>query len=297
MASAAGAAGLDHDGRHPENHLCHGAGVGKEADVSLTSDIRGPGMTMSPDEQAVNLASRILYLKSYLLMRAIIGFIGVTLPFLLVLGDNLLKTIGPVLRGSLSAYYYSGMRDFLVASLAAAAFFLIAYKIFERSASNVLSLIAGLAILTTAFFPTDRGSDVNAPLTPLQAKLGEATVVHVHFVAAGIAIVSLAVISFIFGLQEGRRSPERAGQPTRLSPTFWRWFHWTLAAIILISVAFAAYSERQHVFTTYSLLIGESVALEAFGLSWLFKGLELDVLLTPQSRQDRKTREVAAQTP
>jgi hypothetical protein len=259
----------------------------------LTSDI-----SISPDEQAVNLASRILYLKSYLLMRAIIGFIGVTLPFLLVLGDNWLKTSGPVLRGSLSAYYYSGMRDFLVASLAAAAFFLIAYKLFERSASNILSLIAGLAALTTAFFPTNRAdADVATALTPLQAKLGETNVMHVHFVAAGIAIVSLAVISFIFGLQEGRRSPDRAGGRARLSPTFWRWFHWTLAAIILVSVAFAAFSDRQHMFTSYSLLIGESVALEAFGLSWLFKGLELDVLLGPHSGQGHKERAVAAQNP
>jgi hypothetical protein len=266
----------------------------------LTSDTREPvrpGLPVSPDEQAINLQSRILYLKSYLLMRAIIGFIGVTLPFLLVLGDNLIKSGGPVLRGSLSSYYYSGMRDFLVASLAAAAFFLITYKIFERSISNILSVVAGLAVLATALFPTDRPHDVTAPLTPLQEKLGETTVVHVHYTAAGIAIVSLALITFLFGVQEGRRSPQRAGHTARFSPAFWRWFHWILAAIILLSVAFAAYCDRKQIFTSYSLLVGESVALEAFGLSWLFKGLELDVLLGPRSGRRREAREVAAQTP
>ncbi len=251
---------------------------------------------VSPTEQAVNLQSRILYLRSYLFMRAIIGFIGVSLPILLVLGDNLLKTGGPMLRASLSTYYYSGMRDFLVASLAAAAFFLIAYKIFERRLSNLLSVIAGLAALTTAFFPTNRPPGVATALTPLQEKLGETTVVHVHFIAAGIAIVSLAVITFFFGVQEGRRSPQRVGRRARLTPTFWRWFHWILAAVILLSVAFAAYADMKHIFTSYSLLIGETVSLEAFGLSWLVKGLELDVLLSPRSAR-RRARAVASQNP
>src|SRR5258705_7578897 len=84
---------------------------------------------VSPAEEVVNLQSRILYLRSYLLMRTLIGFMGLTLPVLLILGDNLLADTGPgaSVRGSLSGYYYSGVRDFLVGSLVAIGIFLITY--------------------------------------------------------------------------------------------------------------------------------------------------------------------------
>lgn len=264
------------------------------------AELAAPATPVSPAEEAVNLQSRILYLRSYLLMRAMIGFMGVTLPIFLIVGDNLLTdSPGLSVRGALSAYYYSGMRDFFVASLAAIGVFLLAYKVFERSLNNVLSLVSGLAALTVAFFPTSRPGGVEAGLTPLQNRLGEQTVAHVHYTAAAVFIVSLAIISFFFGLQEGRRSPQRVGRRAAMSPTFWRWFHWTSATAILLAVVFMVVSRQGNMFTGYSLFIGQVVATVAFGLSWLAKGLELDVLRGPKAaqRQWRHEQEVAAQNP
>src|SRR4051794_24247500 len=132
-------------------------------------------------QEAINLQSRILYLRSYLLERAIIGFIGVSLPVVIIAGDNLLRTDGPAVRYSLSAYYYSGMRDFFVGSLFAVGLFLITYKVFERSLNNVLTVIGGVAALAVALFPTDRAPGETAGLTPLQSRLGESTVSHIHY--------------------------------------------------------------------------------------------------------------------
>jgi hypothetical protein len=264
------------------------------------AEMAAPATPVSSAEEAVNVRSRILYLRSYLLMRAIIGFMGVTLPILLIMGDNLLSdTDGVSVRGALSAYYYSGVRDFFVASLAAIGVFLFAYKVFERSLNNVLSLVSGVAALTVAFFPTNRPGGIDVGLTPLQERLGEQTVAHVHYTAAGVFIVSLAIISFFFGLQEGRRSPQRVGRRAAMSPTFWRWFHWANAAAILLAVVFMVLSRQENMFTGYSLFIGQVVAIVAFGLSWLAKGLELDVLLGPRSarRRWRREQEVAAQNP
>jgi len=248
-------------------------------------------------QEAVNLQSRILYLRSYLLERAIIGFIGVSLPVVIIAGDNLLRTDGPVVRNSLSAYYYSGMRDFFVGSLFAVGLFLITYKIFERTLNNVLTAIAGVAAFLVAFFPTDRTPTETVGLTPIQSHLGERTVSHIHYTSAGVFIVSLAIISFFFGVQEGRRSSQRAGCRARMSPAFWRWFHWACATVTLLAVAFTVLATRNRMFHGYSLLIGESIAVVAFGLSWLFKGLELDVLKGPRSARRRWTREVAAENP
>jgi hypothetical protein len=250
-------------------------------------------VNVSPAEEAVNLRSRILYLRSYLLMRAIIGFLGISLPVVLVLGDNLLQGSSFSVRHSLSGYYYSGMRDVFVGSLSAVAVFLITYKVFERSLDNLLSIVTGLAAMAIALFPTGRPD--GRPLTPVQDRLGELNVTHVHYTSAAIFIVSLAIITFFFGVQEGRRSPQRVGGRPMLSPTFWRWLHWTCAAAILLAVAFIVVTTRAHQFTDYALLVGESVAIVSFGLSWLTKGLELQVLLGPRAARRRRAREAAAE--
>jgi hypothetical protein len=106
--------------------------------------------------EAANAKFGVMYLRSYLLMRTIIGFIGITFPIVLIAGDHLLESNAPTVRASLSAYYYSGMRDFFVAGMAVSGLFLITYRLFEKSLNNVLTIVGGLAALGVAFFPTDR---------------------------------------------------------------------------------------------------------------------------------------------
>ncbi|HWB36267.1 MAG TPA: hypothetical protein VHA75_09605 [Rugosimonospora sp.] len=220
---------------------------------------------------------RILYLRSYLLMRAVIGFLGIALPIALLLGDGFLfKGVRPA-RGSLSAYYYSGMRDIFVGSLCVIGVFLVTYKVFERDLNNVLTVVAGLAAIGVALFSTSRPPGMTTPLTPLQKLLGEPAVSHVHYVCATLFLGSLGVISIFFGLQEGRRPP----RPGHRSPLFWRRFHWCCAGVIAAAGAFIAVSMLTGWLAGYCLIIGETAADLAFGLSWLFKGLELDILLGP----------------
>lgn len=242
----------------------------------------------------VDLGGRILYLRSYLGMRAAIGFIGVALPVVLLLGDWFFLAGGVSARGSLSAYYHSGMRDVFVGTLCAAAIFLITYKAFEHNLDNTLSTVAGLAALGVALFPTSRPLGGADPLTPLQQRLGEATTTKVHFTCAVIFILFLAAISFCFGLREGRRKQERDGRKARMSPTFWRYFHWSCTGTIVLALAFIGITKSQGWLTDYSILIGEVVAVFAFGLSWLMKGLELDVLLSPDVAAELKVASESA---
>jgi len=244
-------------------------------------------------QAAANTKFAVDYLRSYLLMRTIIGFTGITFPIVLIGGDHLLDSNAPGVRASLSAYYYSGMRDLFVAGLAVSGLFLITYRLFEKSLNNVLSVIGGLAALGVAFFPTDRFEGSTAVLTPLQAKLGEGVVSDVHHVSAGIFLVSLAIISFFFGVQEGRRPQQRPAGRAMLPPGFWRWFHWVCALAVLGGVAFVFLFKRQHM-TGHELLIAEIVAIEAFGLSWFFKGLELNILFGLGRARRQYAQEVAA---
>ncbi len=167
------------------------------------------------------------YVRSYLIMRLLVGALGVALPFVLVLCDGLWFDGDPFPRDSLSAYYYSGVRELFVGALTATGVFLITYKVADRGLDNTLSTLAGAAVLAVALLPTGRPSE-GVARTALQERLGEGVVETIHFAAATVFIVSLAVISYFFGVREGAR-PARKG---KRSPAFWRRYHWLCAGAI-----------------------------------------------------------------
>ena len=191
------------------------------------------------------------YARAYILMRLAIGLFALALPPVLVLGEPLLFEGQPFLRGSLSAYYYSGMREVFVGALWAIGVFLVIYKLLLWTWDGILSTLAGLLFLVVAVFPTERPGS-GFPLTPLQNRLGEEAVEAIHFAAAGGALFLLAVISALFG---------RAVRRTRA-------VHLAAAGVILAAVAFAAYAgvtgEPDN-----ARLVAEWSAAWAFAVSWL----------------------------
>ncbi len=212
-------------------------------------------------------------------MRAVVGVLGILIPIVLVVGDIVFLEARMTARGSLSAYYHSGMRDVFVAGLAVVGVFLITYKIFERNLDNTLSLVAGVTALGVAFFPTGIPDDIDSPLTPLQERLGEDLVETAHYVSAAVFIISLAVISYWFAQRESKRDRLRDGRSSRRSPEFWRRFHLLMSGLIVGSILFIVGTQFFDVLDDNSLLLGESLAVLAFGASWLAKGLDLDFLL------------------
>jgi hypothetical protein len=235
-----------------------------------------PQTTTDPRPDAADV-ERSRYLRSYLVMRALVGTVGLALPFVVVLVSYVLLGERPALRDSVSGYYYSGARDVLVGSLCAISAFLVTYKVVERTLDNSLSLVAGVAALGVAVFPTGRDDGSTLAPTRLQQVLGEGTVNVIHFVCAAVFVGSLAALSYWFGVRESHRTERRPGSARR-SPRFWRTYHWTCTAIMVLAVGFAIVA---HVVNgpRNALLISETVSALAFGASWLMKGLELDVLL------------------
>jgi hypothetical protein len=230
------------------------------------------------------------YVRSYLWMRVFVGALGVALPFLLVGIDGLWFDRDASLRDSLSAYYYSGVGDLFVGALCAIGVFLLTYKVAERNLDNTLSLVAGIAAACVALFPTER-EDKDVRLTPLQDELGEGFVGGIHFFAAGVFIVSLAVISFYFGKREGARDPVEG----KRSPKFWQTFHWACAAVIGLALVWIVVTWRTGWGPNESLLYGEAVSVLAFGVSWLWKGLEVEMLRKrPAPRVERAVSQSAS---
>jgi hypothetical protein len=212
------------------------------------------------------------YVRSYLIMRILVGALGVALPFMLVLGHGLAFDGEPFPRDSLSAYYYSGMRELFVGTLSAIGVFLITYKVADRTLDNTLSAVAGVAAGAVALFPTEAPTHT-VPLSPLQERLGEGVVGTIHYGAAVVFIVSLAVISYFYGVREGARDPRQG----KRSPVLWRRYHWSCAGGIAAALLWILVTELAGG-PSKSLLIGEAVSVWAFGASWFMKGFELDAL-------------------
>jgi len=228
----------------------------------------------------------VLYVRSYLLIRTVVGIIGILLPIVLIIGEAYFLKGSVHVRGSLSAYYHSSMQDIFVGSLSVTGLLLITYMGgMPRTWDFWLSLVAGLSVLVVAYFPTWRpGIRQGAPLcgsnpapsgcSPIEQAFGEALTARIHSVAAAVFILSLAVISFLFAHREKKYNQSRR----------WNWFHNFCGAAILAAVAWVIIGGALHfdIWELTPLYVGEIISVWAFGASWLVKGVDLRHLLSPR---------------
>ena len=117
---------------------------------------------------------------SYLNLRLCIGVLGIALPFILRIGS----AISPD-PYSVSAYYYSAMRNILVASLCVLGTFL-PHLPGIRQARQPDTNVCGAATIGVALFPTS-----NPGFKPTW-------VGHVHPIVAGIALAGQALMALQF---------------------------------------------------------------------------------------------------
>ena len=117
--------------------------------------------------------------STYLSLRVGVALMGAALPVALWLGALLLD--GTTLQSSMSAYYYTGMRDVFVGVLFAIGVALYLYKGFS-AAENAALTLAGIFVVVAALFPT-QGS-------------GARVLAHdVHAVAAALFFICLAYVA------------------------------------------------------------------------------------------------------
>lgn len=191
------------------------------------------------------------YIRSYVFMRRVIGWLGFVFPPLLVFGEPIPFDDRPVPLGSLSAYYYSGFREIFVGMLWAIGVFLVIYKWPERTRESRVSTYAGVAVIVVALFPTGKPG-AKVPTTPLQDLLGEVWVERVHYAAAALFIFLLSRISRYWA----RNRPDR------------KRLHRLCEVVILAALALAIL-EGATDWPDYGILVAEFAAVWAFAVSWL----------------------------
>src|SRR5438874_217392 len=240
------------------------------------------------------------YVRSFLVMRLVIGFIGMLLPFALWFIDWGAFHGYPHPRGSESIYYYSGMREVFAGSIATIGFFMLVYKITERNLDNTLSILAGLSGMLIALFPTappaliqdgfTKPTDPAPPdLTPLQKALSQPTTHLIHEWSSFAFIFFLGLTAIVFGIREGRRK-NRPDHPW-FGPTFWRYYHFGWVVVMIgagVWIFVAMYLHHGHPY--WALLLGEGLCAFAFGASWAAKGAEWRFLFGGSTAEERAAR-------
>lgn len=212
-------------------------------------------------------AEPVDFRESFLWTRFIVGVIGVSLAPVLIAGDRVLFGADSLLP-ALSDYYHSPMRDWFVGSLFAIGAGLLVYMADRKNWLDFwLSSAAGCCAVVVALFPTN---PVDGPVTWVSV---------VHAVFAVLMMLLLTAICLRFGEREGSRDDRSRRQQRR-----WRRFHRACGLVIVGALVFTAACVGLGLLQRYAALLGESVAVAAFGLSWLVKGTELWQLVRDERR-------------
>ncbi len=191
-------------------------------------------------------------IHSYLALRKAVGLIGILLPFVLMLGGFICFKEEAILK-NISLYYHSGMRDIFVGAICAIALFLFFYKGYDKW-DNLAANLAGFFALGIAFFPTVENPPYNF-----------AAIVH-FFCAAAFFIILSGYSFFLFTRQEAHPTKRKLARNL-----IYRICGSVMIVCLAAIMIFFIFFETRHPKSSF-VFWAETVALIAFGISWLTKG-------------------------
>lgn len=207
-------------------------------------------------------------LISFLTLRRTIGYLGIGLPLILVAGSVIIANCEQV-QPSISAYYHTAMRDIFVAVISMIAIFLFTYKGYDQY-DKVSCKLASIFAMGVALFPT--GIEelgfcvVNYDLAASNELIGQ-----LHLVFACCFFLTISYISIGLFTKSNKKTLSIPKQRRNLI--------YRIAGYLIIAclVAIAIYwwvildlfpgSENLRL-----VFFLETIALIAFGVSWLIKG-------------------------
>ncbi len=213
--------------------------------------------------------------QSQLSLRKGLGLMGLSLPIVLFVASALNSDVD--LRRSLSAYYYAPhLRDMLVGVLWAIGATLVFYRgyatiptafqklpgwISRHMTDTKLSSLAGFGALMTAIMPTCEFQD-NC-LTPIIA--------GGHLVGSVTFLGTLAVMS-IWSFTESNTPPQDWDASKKWANRIYITSGWTILASLTLCAPLVAYRVEAIGPLPMPVFWLESLAIWAFGISWLVKG-------------------------
>jgi len=206
---------------------------------------------------------------SYYTMRRAVGVTALTLPFVLAFGHILFALFGsshglphPLIERSISDYYHTPMRNYLVGSLCAVGAFLACTRGYDLR-DEIAGYIAGSLAIVVAIVPA-----VN-PHHPTHSRLHE-QLGRAHLIAAALMYLALAYFCLVLFRQTAPGKPltRRKGHRNRV------YLVCGLVIVACMSVMFSLTikSVQRMLWPTGVIFWCESLGLMAFGVAWLVKG-------------------------
>jgi len=201
---------------------------------------------LSPDKTSKKLVINYLTLRKY------IGILGIALPVSLVAGLAILNNSIDLIQDSISSYYYTEMRNLFVGILVAVGVFLLTYKGYEKK-DNILSGLAGFFAFLIAFIPTSSTDSLQETL---------------HLLSAAAFFFILAYFSYFLFTKSNKSilSPQKIRRNT-----IYRICAIVMVCSILSIPIFLALLDEAYYQLNLTFWL-ETIALWAFGFSWLTKG-------------------------
>lgn len=195
---------------------------------------------------------------SWLELRRIIGIIGIVHPVVLFVGGYFI--FNTALQSSMSAYYYTGMRNVFVGLGFVTGVFLLSYKGYDTH-DRIVSMIAGVMALIVAMFPC-------APtINPTQQEI---YVGYLHVITASIFLLALSYFCLVLFPKTGDKI---LTMKKRTRNKIYR----ICGIVIILSLVFTSFyfypSPLQSLLAPFHpIYFGELIAFWAFGVAWLVKG-------------------------
>lgn len=202
-------------------------------------------------------------ITSYWYLRNAIGWLGILMPVGVKLGAYYFENISGT--NSISAYYYTGMRDVFVATLVLVGVLLACYRT-DQLSDNIIAFIAGLAAVGIALFPMNPEFaqvlvDKYACLKANNCYLGIGILgLHFYFVAVFFAL-SFYMVFFRFGANPPIKTLNRKATRNKI--------YKICGVVMFISFLAIAYMRYTH---NPNIYLPEVSAVVAFAAAWLVKG-------------------------
>jgi hypothetical protein len=198
-----------------------------------------------------------------------IGILGISLPIILFTW-SLALTGSHFLLDSISSYYHTNLRDALVGILCAVSVFLLSYHGYDLR-DFITFKIAGISALGVAFFPAFIKSAIN-PYIHIAPNVSASTNA-VHFVSAALFFLALAYVSLVLFTRTHPNigKADRTRQKIKRNRIY-RGCGITILACLVLLLLVNSLPAGSGVLKLAPVFWIETIALFAFGASWLVKG-------------------------
>lgn len=211
-----------------------------------------------------------LFRLTFRRIRRTIGYLGISLPIILVL-LSLFPFFKTEIQPSISDYYYTNFREIFTGTLCAVGLFMIRYKGYGNAQffknDNALTNIAGFMAFGVALFPTFPIGDHVKLMSFIPYNWQ--WIGYLHYGCAAVLFLSFAILAinvFTLGQEKNSKIPVSVFNENHI----YKFCGWGIVfCVVLIPIA-AKLDWFYH-----STLVFEALSLVLFGVAWLIKGRAL----------------------